>query len=203
MAKGDYGFNAFIGSPGLGRRRIRVLDFTRKVSVISGESEAKNRRGFFAQMVTSSGFSITLAFVSYGERGQFNRWLSNYMQAVVDGTAANGYMTVAIPHYDFVQTCVPETDLDFGEGYKDGLYTTQIGFVGASDPINLDLGARMAGVSYFQMPTDNVTSKYFYPSGRQVSGAESLDGTIFDQTVMPGVSGPGPDAPDPVGGRPW
>lgn len=204
MARGDYGYNGFLGSPGLGRRQIRVLEFTRKVSIIAGgEGEARNRRGFFAQMVTSSGFTMVVAFASYEERGQFNRWLGRYMESVVAGTAANGYMTVAIPYYDFVQICVPETDLDFGEGYKDGLYTTTLGFVGASDPIDLDLSARMAGVSYFQMPTDNVTSKYFYPAGRQVSGAESLDGTIFDQTALPGISAPGGSTPDDVAGPAW
>jgi hypothetical protein len=194
MAKGDYGHNCYIGSPGYGRRKVRVLEFERDVAIIStSENEGRRRRNYFAAMVTQSGFEITVGFVSYEERGRFNRWLSGYMEAVVDGTAPNGYVTVAIPYYDFAQTCVPESDLDYGEGYKDGLYTTRMKFKGASDPLDLDLSARMAGISYFQMPTDNVTSKYFYPAGRQVSGAESLEGTIFDATVMPGISGPDTD----------
>lgn len=196
MAKGDYGYNGYIGSSGYGRRRIRVIRLKRKVSIISNEEEGKRRRAFYPMMVTSSGFEIDVAHISYSERGKFNRWLSRWMEMVVDGTAPSGVMTVSIPHYNFTQVCVPETDLNYGEGVTDYAYITTLGFVGASDAINLDLGARMAGVSYFQMPKNNQTSKYFYPAGRQVAGAESLDGTIFDQVAMPGISSPGGDYDD-------
>lgn len=190
MAKGDYGFNGHIGSEGIGRRKIRVMRIKRKVSIIANDAEGKSRRAFYPQIVTSSGFEIDIAFVSHEERGRFNRWLTTYMESVVDGSAANGTMTVSIPIYDFTQVCIPEMPVEYGEGVEDLAYTLTMGFVGASDPTDLDLGARMAGVSYFKMPEDNQTTRYFYPAGRQVSGAESLDGTIFDTTPMPGISKP-------------
>lgn len=200
MAKGDYGYNGYIGSTGYGRRRVRVIRLKRKVSQPADqEAEGRRRRAFYPMIVTSSGFEIDVVHISYAERGKFNRWLRRWMEMVVDGTAPSGVMTVSIPHYRFTQVCVPETDLNYGEGVTDYGYITTLGFVGASDAIDLDLGARMAGVSYFQMPKNNQTSKYFYPAGRQVAGAESLDGTIFDQVAMPGISAPGGDRDEDTG----
>lgn len=205
MAKGDYGFNCFIGAPGIGRRRVRVTRFVRKVNIIPGnEGEAKRRRSFSGVMVTASGFTIEIAFVSYEERGKFNRWLSKWMEDVVNNTSKTGVLTVSIPYYNFVQICVPETALEYGEGMGDMGYRLTMGFVGASDAINLDLGARMAGVSYFQQAESNTTSKYFYPAGKQVKGVESLDGTIFDTTPYGDISQPGRPGEDtgfgPAGG---
>lgn len=206
MAKGDYGFNGHIGSVGVGKRRIRVTKLDQKVSIIASEDEAKRRRAFYPKIVTSSGFTMEIVFLSYEERASFTRWLSNYMDSVVSDTAESGVMTVSVPKYEFVRTCIPETELEYGEGTTDLAYTLTMGFVGASDPVSLDLGGRMSGVSFFQMPKNNLTSKFFYPSGRQVKGAESLDGTMFDDTTaIPGIDSPGGEAPDPVyypGGKP-
>lgn len=187
MAKGDYGFNGTISSPGIGKKRIRVTKLAQKISVIAEDDEARSRRAFYPRVVTSSGFTMEIAFISYGERSQFNFWLSTYLKTVVDGTARSGTMEVLIPAYDFQRTCVPRAVLEYGEGYDDYGYTLPIEFIGASDPLDLSLGAKSAGASFFKMPENREITKYFYPAGRQVKGAESLDGTTFDvPTATPG-----------------
>lgn len=179
--KGRYGHSGRISSRGIGGRRIRVvaLDFGLGI-IATSDGEARSRRAFYPVVTTGSSFTMTVAFISYEEREQFNQWMKDYMHSVARGTAKSGIMTIRVPARDFVRTAVPETDLAFGEGLTDIGYLTSIGFIGASDPVNMNLSKKMAGISYFKPPRGDQESSYFYPAGRQVRGAESLDGTIFD-----------------------
>ena len=184
MTKGTFGFNGTIGSQGSGSRQVRVMALNQWIGIIAGSqaSESRSRRAMYPVVTTSSSFEVTLQFLSYAERQRFNNWLTNYMLSIVGGTAQSGVMTVSVPSRKFLKVAVPETEVTFGEGFNDVGYTLTLGFCGATDPLDLDLGARMAGISYFKPPTSGRVTKFFYPAGEQVKGAESLDGTIFDTT---------------------
>lgn len=144
-------------------------------------AQAKTRRSFYSVVTTGSSFTIRVGFVSYEERGRFNQWMRQFMEDMVDGQAESGFMTIQVPKRKFFRTAVPNNDLVYGEAVGDLGYTLDLSYVGASDPIDSNLTTRQAGLSYFRGPQgDDSESRYFYPAGRQVSGAESLDGTIFD-----------------------
>lgn len=197
MAKGDHGFNARISSEGIGSRRIRVTGLGIKIGIVStSEGEARSRRSYYPVVTTSSSFTMQVAFVTYEERERFNTWIRGYLEDLSEGRARSGFMTVVIPFMDFMRTCVLETPLDYGEGLTDLGYVTEMGFIGASEPMDINLGPKARGVSYFKKASDDTTSRYFYPAGRQIKGAEALDGTIFDPNAPSGMPF------DPVGGMP-
>lgn len=185
MSRGDHGFNARISARGAGSRRIRVISLDFGLGIIaSSDNEARNRRAFYPVVTTGSSFTMTLGFVSWGERERFNTWMHAFMEGVANGGSKYGTMTVRAPSHDFTRVAVPETDIEYGEGVKDVAYTMAVGFIGATDPVNLTLSQRMSGVSFFQGPKSDQESRYFYPQGRQIAGAESLDGTIFDSNPV-------------------
>lgn len=176
-----------ISAKGMGTRQVRVITLQRRLGIIaSADSEAKSRRAFYPVVTTGSSFLMQIAFTSWEERERFNDWMLRYMRSVVNGTAASGVMTVRVPQRDFEKTAIPESDLEFGEGVTDVGYTLDLSFIGASDPVDLNLGQRMAGISYFKGPKGMQESRYFYPGGKQVKGAEQLDGTTFDPEASGG-----------------
>jgi hypothetical protein len=184
VRKGNSGFNGQISAIGYGKRRVRCMGLVFGLGIIANSgSQSKNRRSFYSVVTTGSSFTITIGFVSYEEREDFGRWMRGFMEDVSDGRASSGFMTIQVPNRKFFRTAVPGdrgTGIVYGEAVGDMGYTLELSFVGASDPIKSNLSNRQAGLSYFKMPKNNDESRYFYPAGRQVAGAESLDGTIFD-----------------------
>jgi hypothetical protein len=181
VAKGDFGHNATISTRGFGSRQVRAMTVDFGLAIVaSSDNEGRSRRAFYPKVTSGSSFTLGLGFISWGEREAFNRWMSRFMEAVSTGAARHGSMTVRVPSRNFVRVAVPEGPLEFGEGVGDMTYRTNVSFVGASDPVNVALGARMAGVSYFKGPGKHQVSRFFYPAGRQIGGSESLEGTLFD-----------------------
>lgn len=180
MAKAK-GYNGRISARGHGTQRLRVLGLNYGLGIIAtSDNQARNRRAFYPLITTGSSFTMTLGFVSWGEREQFNRWMQRFMDDVSSGAARYGTQTVVVPSYNFQRVGVPENDLVFGEGVGDVLYQTSIEYIGASDPLNTDLSARRMGTAYYKKPRGSAEAGYFHPLGTQVAGAEVLDGTIFD-----------------------
>lgn len=197
MARGDYGFNATLSAAGFGTRKVRCNMLQQKIGIIANEDgPARTRQAFYSVVVTGSSFSMGMEFYSYAERESFNRWFRRFTEAVLDRTAPNAYMTVRVPSRRFVRTAVPETEIEYGEGLEDLVYTLTIGFVGASDPLNSRVMRDRKLISQYRGPKRRGVSRYFYPAGNQVAGAESLEGTIFDP--RPTGSGPAREVEDPA-----
>jgi hypothetical protein len=180
MPKGDFGFNGTISGKGIGTRRIRVVQLDMWLGIIATSGEARKSRAFYPVVTTGSSFVMGVAFVSYEEREAFSVWLEGYARSLANNKAKSGVMTIRVPYYDFTRVAVWEGEMEHGEAVTDVGYVLSMPFIGATDPVNLDLGSRMAGISYFKGPKGDQESQYFYPAGRQIRGAESLDGTLFD-----------------------
>lgn len=204
MPQGDFGFNGKISAPGFGARRIRVVQLRFGLGIIAtSNEEARDRRGFYSIVTVGSSFTMGVSFVSWEEREAFNQWARNFMESLASGTAKSGFMTISCPARDFYRTAVPDNELVYGKGVTDVGYTTQMSFLGAHNPLDLSLKSKMAGISYFRLPkTTSAEHRYFYPAGRQVSGAESLDGTVYDPSQTAGSANfdwedkPGQDLPE-------
>lgn len=198
MAKGGFGYNAKISAPGFGSRRVRCDEIRWGIGIIaSSDNEARSRRAFYSIVTVGSSYTATFAFRDWEEREAFTQWVSRFIRQVSSGRAEGGYMTFQCPSRNFYRTAVPDDVIEFGEGVNDMTYRVAMSFVGARDPLDLNLGKKMAGVSYFDGPKKNATSRYFYPAGRQVAGAESLDGTIFDPLDVSGGTFVEPNDTDP------
>lgn len=180
------GFNATISSRGAsGSRRVRVMAIDYPLDInTSADNESGTRRSFYPISTDGSNFSITLGFVSWEEREDFNKWMTSFMSSVVAGTTNYGTMTVRAPSRKFTRVGVPQGPLQFGEGIMDVAYFVQVAFVGSHDPVDPDLSQKMQGVSYFNGPGKFAISRFFYPAGQQAKGAEALDQSLFDQSPV-------------------
>lgn len=182
MAKG---LNATIRTGKHGSYRVRAVGLGYGLGVIATQEESKQRRAFYPLVTTSSSFTITLAFVSWEERERFNKWMSNFMEKVVNGRGFHAAMEIRVPSRDFIRTAVPEGPIEYGEGVTDVGYEMSISFVGSSDPVDPSKGAKAAELAYFEMPgkkKGRQISKHFYPAGHQLAGTGDLDGAIFDHS---------------------
>lgn len=180
-ASGQY--NGQISGPSAGVRKIRVMTIDFGLDIISSaDSEGRSRRAFYPIDVEGSSFQISIGFISWEEREAFNQWMNRFMVSVSEGTAKNGVLTIRCPVRNFLRTAVPQGDLVYGEGVQDVAYTTTMTFEGAYDPTDPNLSAKKQGASYFKQAENSSVSRYFYPVGIQVSGAETADSTIFGST---------------------
>lgn len=199
--KGAYGFNGTISTVGMGTRKIRCKSLHFGLGIITtADGEARTRRSFYPVVTTGSSFTMKVEFISYEENQQFIEWITRFMRRVAAGTARSGVLTVRVPNRDFIRICSLSGldqyggQIDFGEGVTDMVYEQTLAFIGASDPVNVNLGARQAGISYFKGPKRG-ESRYFYPAGEQLKGAEQLDGTAFDAQTSGGDYNPGVEEP--------
>lgn len=198
MVQANGPYNGQISGPSAGLKKVRIDQIINGLDIIaSADSEARSRRAFYPITTDGSSFSLVLSFISWEEREDFNRWMNRFMVAVSEGTAKNGIVTVRCPNRNFIRTGVPEGDLSYGEGVTDVGYKVNLSFVGAVDPTNADLTAKQQGASYYKGGANSAISKFFYPSGQQIKGAEAASDTTFgstpdgaDFTVNPTINKP-------------
>lgn len=195
------GFNCRLSVPGYGRTAVRTMELLYGVNIIPGSdvNEAGNRRVFYPLVTTSSSFGMVIVHTSRRDRNQFNEWLRGYMRAVTGNRRINASMKIEVPARRFVRRGICSGTLHYGESIGDldsgstgqygqddpdtgrGFFQTVLDFVGASDPISA-LGRRtVPAASYFIGPGGR-KAQHFFPAATQVSGRESLEGTIFDST---------------------
>lgn len=195
---GKAGFTGRIATNGYGSRAVRVIELAYGLGIISTESgESRHRRAFYPVVTTSSSFGMTVAFTTWEEREAFNRWITRYMRGVSTKAGTNGYMRIDVPSRRFERIAVFEGGIEYGEAVGDLAYTAKLDFCGSSDPID-GIKAVKQNLSVFRLPDDKI-AKFYYPAGNQLSGAASLEGTIFDDTAdpIPGPNDVGTDNPQP------
>lgn len=171
-----------------------TIDFGLDI-IASADSEARSRRAFYPVVTDGSRFTISVGFTSWTEREGFNKWLANFMRSVSEGSAKHGTMTVRCPNRNFVRVGVPQGPVVYGEGIRDVAYTTDLAFVGATDPVDITVASKL--VSALQPKSLNASNRFFYPTGQQIKGAESLEGTLFDPTPT-GTDPTTPSLPSPT-----
>lgn len=176
------GFNCLLSASGYGARAVRAVRLQYGMEIIENSShKARHRSGYYPIAVHESDFSVTVVHVTVKERDSFNLWLRSYVERVLDGGRVSGYIRVQIPSSNFSMTGVPKGTLLYGENqYQanpatgEGVFYTPLVFEAAASP----LGVHSSTVKAAR----DRTSAYFIPTGRQVAGAESLAGTIFDNS---------------------
>lgn len=174
---GKMGMTGRLSTIGYGSRLVRVTKVQDGLKIISSSGEARSRRAFYPHATVNAKFILTIVFTSWSERESFNRWMRTYMNGVSTGKGTSGYMKVSVPGRRFVRIAVPEGELLYGDAVKNVTYPVDVTFVGIHDPVD-DLNH--PSLSQMQMPKNDLISKHFYPTGLQVSGADSLEGTFFD-----------------------
>lgn len=178
------GYNCRITVRGYGSRVVMCTRLAYGVEVGAREDEAARTRSLYPLYRTSPSFVVSAVFASWALREAFNSWAADYMARAVAGQGASGYAYVEAPDRRFARYGVLTGPLVYGASVGDLAYHTDLTFVGAQDPVP------GVGVSYYRPASkDRVDAPYFYPSGSQRAGAESLEGTFYDPTP----AGPVPD----------
>lgn len=174
--------NATFATKNFGSRSVMISEISYGIDIIATEGEASQRTAFYPLAYDGSSFSVTLIFATWEDREAFSSWLRAYMEKVLTGHGFYASMTINCPVRDFVRVGIPQDQLEYGEGLTDVGYTVSLNFLGVTDPTDPNSSTLNSGVAYFKWPKKDKTTKYFYPSGQQLSGAASLEGTIFDTT---------------------
>lgn len=178
-------YNAMLSTKNFGKRGVRIVSITYGIDIIGTEAEAAERTAYYPVAYDGSSFGISLAFMDWEEREKFSEWMRAYMEKVLSGHGFYASMTVNCPARDFVRVGIPQDQLEYGEGLTDVGYTVTLNFLGVTDPTDPNSSVLNSGVSYFKWPKKDTTTKYFYPASKQLAGAASLDGTIFDTAPDP------------------
>lgn len=190
------GYNALLTTDTAGAYRVRAIRLDLGFDVVSGSAEGKRRKVFYPGTTTTSAFTMQVAFPSWESREKFNKWLAGFMNKTIAGRGFKAAMRVEVPSRDFARNAVPLGPIQYGEGLTDVGYTCDLNFVGATNPLDINFDSKRSR-SYFAPPAaGGATSKFFYPSGVQVSGAESLDGALFDDVATPSPTLDDPRTPE-------
>lgn len=175
-------YNATMATRNFGHRSVRVVNISYGIDIIGSDAESAERTAFYPVAYDGSSFAITLAFMDWAEREAFSTWLRGYMEKTIRGHGFYASMTVNCPARDFVRVGIPEDQLEYGEGLTDVGYQVTLNFLGVTDPTDPNKTVLTSGVAYFKWPKKDKTTRYFYPASKQLAGAASLEGTIFDTT---------------------
>lgn len=178
------GYNCRLSVGGYGSRVCRAVVIQYDLKVIGEDASAANRRAYYPVVVAGSSFDLQVIHKTYDEREAFNTWVRGYMEGIAANRRMSGAMKMECPARRLVRVGVVEGTLEYGLVWNETLsYATTLAFVGSSEPLSALGGESVEGVSYFKTArVDAATSATFYPTGSQVAGAESLEGTIFDTT---------------------
>lgn len=178
-----YGFNGRLSVGGYGTYFCRIVEIGFGVKILSSEESAASRKAFYPLVTLGSSFTLYTIHNTTPERDNFNKWIRGYMEAVSSNKRISGTMRVEVPARRFVRVGVCSGTLQYGDAWNQtNSWTTSLDFVGASAPISAVGGAAVAGVTYYKNPTSSDPAlKHFYPSQAQVSGAETLDGALFNR----------------------
>lgn len=196
MANPPTPFNGAISSDVVGTYRLRVRRLTLGLNVVSSEAEGRERRVFYPATTTSSAFIMEIQFPSYESRTKFSTWLESYMHGVMSGRGFRAAMKVTVPSRNFAREAIPVGPVLYGEALTDTVFSVQLNFVGAADALDISLETKKSH-SYFVLPKKGVaTSQFFYPGGQQLTGAQSLEGSLFDYADPTSTTAP----VDPQGG---
>lgn len=190
------GFNCRMTVAKYGSMVCRVTAIAPNIEIIAETQSAGSQDAFYPYQYDASSFAMQVLHASWAEREAFNKWLRRYMVKVTNNEPIGGTILIEVPGRRFTRVAVPQSGVEYGDDINAVTFTTNLQFVGASDPLSAIGSNGVSGDSYVKQARNGLaTSKYFYPTGTQVSGAASLEGTIFDKTPTPeainpnGVSG--------------
>lgn len=185
----EYGCNCLITIPRYGKYAIRVLDVGYDIAIQASEESSANAKAYYPLNVLSSDFGMTAIFPSYSSRAKFTTWMRTYMDLLSSDKAVSGFVVVSVPAREFVRKAVFQGTIEYGQAITDVAYRLALNFVGASNPIDPNKASQVVGVknsqgyayvgsTFEKLPANEID--YFYPTGIQLKGAESLEGTMFD-----------------------
>lgn len=201
IAKAPAGYNCLLSISGYGSRTVRCQSVSYGVAISTTEDNSAHSRTLYPLSEYVAAYDLALSFTTRTERDKFCTWLRTYMNRVSRNEKVSGYVYVQVPARRQAFNGVPIGRLLYGDALPTDLtYPLGIRFIGVADPISA-VGGKTASaklISTFQGPKeDRQNAPYFYPAGRQKSGAESLAGTLYDPVYVPP---PAPRKKAPTGG---
>lgn len=160
-------FKASFSASGYGSNSAYCTALSFGTSIEGDEAESRNGSTFYPKRVTSSSFSLAIAFPSHREWHDFIEWMKEYVRVISDPSSRVGPMTVRVPARSFSRVAIPASGFQFGDRAGALVRRSRISFTGASDPLRP--GDRGTSSEPGFAP-DTVVAQ-FYPTGTQASGA--------------------------------
>lgn len=169
------------------------------MQVIYAESSARVRRVFYPHRLTYAQFALGVDLVGEDEFVSFSTWMANYADYAISlDLPVNGYpyMAVSIPSRRFLRYAVPLSGgFEWGDSVGLMLRTETVVFETVGQPGDK---ANQSPTSYATgQALKDATSKYFYPTGQQLSGSMSPPSATYSTQADPSDFTGAPKRPAP------
>lgn len=178
--------------------RVRVRRLVKGYTMLAEESQARTSRAFYPRRTAPSEFSIEIDLIGRWERISFNRYLMEYASQVLEevGTGEESIqMKVVIPSRNFIRLGIPKEGVEFGTRLGEMVFSPRLVFETSREPLdwNADFDPSIVQADAAGMKSD--ATKYFYPTGTQLSGED--EATAILQVVNSVPSGDPGEFNDP------
>lgn len=179
--------------------RVRATVLTHGMKVIYDESQARVRKAFYPHRLSSAQFMVGVDLVGEAEYKSLSNWLASYADYILDPDLRFGEfpsMAVSIPSRDFLRKGVPLSGYEWGDAVGKMVWTVGMTFETAGEPGERNPAlSKVGGIAMYDKD-----SRYFYPTGTQLSGqAAPPDGTYVGSVSIEDIL---PSAPPQTGAQP-
>ena len=170
--------NCRLSASGYGERYINVTRIMHGVKFTGTEDGGRNGRVWYPQRQTSGSFGLAVIFSDHRAYEKFVAWVVEYIQHVSNPDGVAVAMRAQVPARKFDKLGVPSDGLTFARSYDEVTHELSLSFVGVADPVSLN----GKNVSKFAKPSVGYDeSKYFYPSGTQLSNDDRRTAAILER----------------------
>jgi hypothetical protein len=162
--------------------KVRANVLTHGMQVIFDESQARVRKAFYPHRLSSAQFMVQVQVVGEAEYTSLVNWLTGYADYILDPDLRAGAfpsMSVSLPSRNFARKGVPISGYEWVDVVGKMLWEIPLVFETAGEPGEKTPAlSRVTGYALYAEDT-----RYFYPTGIQMSGQEVPDGTYSGGAV--------------------
>lgn len=170
--------------------RVRATVLTHGMQIIYDESQARVRQSFYPHRLSSAQFMVAVTTNGEDEYRSLVNWLTAYADYILDIDLREGEfpsMAVALPSENFLRKGVPLSGFEWSDAVGKMVWDMSLVFETAGEPGD-EKGPRLSSVQGWGLYDQD--TKYFYPTGTQLSGNDApKDGTyaspVTIQDILP------------------
>jgi hypothetical protein len=153
--------------------KVRCRAISLGYEMVGEESQAKDSRAFYPHQTAPTQFSITVDVIGLAERRSLNAYLMGYAAFILDPglkTKITPTVTVTVPIRKFTREGVPVSGVAYGTELGAMMWSPTIVFETSRETIDWNETFDFSVVSADQAGVNEPESKYYYPTGIQLSG---------------------------------
>jgi hypothetical protein len=174
--------------------KVRCRAISLGYEMLAEEDQSRVSRAFYPHKTAPTPFSITVDVIGQAERRSLNGFLMGYVAYILDPGRKGKVtpaMTVRVPSRRFVRQGVPISGVEQGTHLGAMMWSPTIVFETSRETIDWNERFDFSVVSADLAGVRSMETRYFYPTGIQLSGNRG-------PAIQAAIDGDGPTDPDRV-----